>query len=79
MGYFDESETFKQSCLGGIKKEPIVPSPLPRPGVSPTNMWHQTRDQAPTPNFGALVKSLFGTLFWLDGPAREKMRKEQKE
>ena len=24
MGYFDESETFKQSCPGGIKKEPIV-------------------------------------------------------
>ena len=24
MGYFDESETFKQSCLGGIKKEPFV-------------------------------------------------------
>ena len=26
MGYFDESETFKQSCPGGIKKEPIVPA-----------------------------------------------------
>ena len=25
MGYFDESKTFKQSCPGGIKKEPIVP------------------------------------------------------
>ena len=24
MGYFDESETFKQSSPGGIKKEPIV-------------------------------------------------------
>ena len=24
MGYFDESETFKHSCPGGIKKEPIV-------------------------------------------------------
>ena len=24
MGYFDESETFKQSYPGGIKKEPIV-------------------------------------------------------
>ena len=24
MGYFDESETFTQSCPGGIKKEPIV-------------------------------------------------------
>ena len=27
MGYFDKSETFKQSCPGGIKKEPIVGSP----------------------------------------------------
>ena len=25
MGYFDESETFKQSCPDGIKREPIVP------------------------------------------------------
>ena len=39
MGYFDESETFKQSGPGGIKKEPIVAWQLQEKSEAGTKFW----------------------------------------